>query len=351
MSNAVRIWQISQGDCLQELELSRLNLESRLEDWIEKDISILSSDLMIIGRQVETAYDTYIDLLCIDSRGDLAILELKRDQTPRDTVAQALDYASWARDLSRDAVCSIANDYLRNEGGLEEAFRAAFKAPLPDVLNDSHRIFIVASSMDASTERIVRYLSEAHNVGINVAEFKYYRDAAGTEYLSRVFLVDPDSLDTPAVDPAGKRRRRLSPEDLMDAAVQNGVAEIYEYLDEHCTDVFDMWRTTLTSLAFKGKGFMEWGQKNVIFSLIPTQSSPSEGLKFQVYLSRLACFLNASEAEVTALLPANKHDWSYGATTDPDWTGFEGYFSSLDEARAFVAGITGLKVRQADTGQ
>lgn len=350
MSNAVRIWQISKEGRLRELERSRLDFESRLEDWIEQDITILSADLMIIGRQVNTDYGTVIDLLCIDSQGDLAVLELKRDQTPRDTVAQALDYASWIRGLSRGAICSIADSYLRKVGkdtDLEAEFANRFNAPLPDTLNVGHRMVIVAASMDEPTERIVRYLSEAHNVGINVAEFKYYQDSAGNEYLSRVFLVEPDTQQGGSGG-TEKRKRRLSLEELEAAADQNGVGEIYRHLDDGCSTVFNGYTTTKTSLAFIGKGFMEWGQWNVIFSLIPTDSNPEDGLKFQIYLSRIARFLKTSESEIITLLPEDRHEWSFGETVDKDWTGVEGHFSSIKEAETFVAGITELKKRSAD---
>jgi RecB family endonuclease NucS len=38
-----------------------------------------------------------IDLLCINGDGDIVIVELKRDKTPREITAQALDYASWVQ--------------------------------------------------------------------------------------------------------------------------------------------------------------------------------------------------------------------------------------------------------------
>jgi RecB family endonuclease NucS len=56
---------------------------TRIQSWLEKDISLISSDLLIIGREVETAYGGFIDLLCLDRNGDVVIVELKRDKTPR----------------------------------------------------------------------------------------------------------------------------------------------------------------------------------------------------------------------------------------------------------------------------
>ena len=42
--------------------------------WLEKDISIISTDLLVIGRQIETDFGGVIDLLCIDPNGDLVIM-------------------------------------------------------------------------------------------------------------------------------------------------------------------------------------------------------------------------------------------------------------------------------------
>ena len=142
----------------------------------------------MIGQQVETAYGGLIDLLAIDPVGNLVILELKRDKTPRDIVAQVLDYASWAQDLSHESIEEIANGFLKN-GTFEQVFREKFQAELPDVLNERHRMYIVASSLDSATERIVRYLSETHDVDINVATFAYFKTGEG-ELLGRSLLLD-----------------------------------------------------------------------------------------------------------------------------------------------------------------
>lgn len=49
----------------------------------------------MLDRQVETDYGTFIDILALDGEGVRHVIELKRDKTPRDIVAQALDYGSW----------------------------------------------------------------------------------------------------------------------------------------------------------------------------------------------------------------------------------------------------------------
>jgi hypothetical protein len=98
MSQEVRLWRVGEEDRLAECAQASLNLEVRLEEWLARDISILSDELLVIGRQVETAFGGLIDLLCIDRTGDLVIVELKRDKTPREITAPTLDYASWVAD-------------------------------------------------------------------------------------------------------------------------------------------------------------------------------------------------------------------------------------------------------------
>ena len=52
----VGIWKL--GNEIKKLDFSPMDKESRLEDAIFADISILDPDLLMIGRQIETDYKT-----------------------------------------------------------------------------------------------------------------------------------------------------------------------------------------------------------------------------------------------------------------------------------------------------
>lgn len=202
------IWRIDGN--LREVTFEPMDQEFRLEALLEKDISIAAPHLMIIGRQVRTSFDKIVDLLAIDVEGNLAALELKRDKTYRDIVAQILDYGSWVRSLRDDDIARIYNDYLRRwhserqTTSINDAFCTRFKVKsMPEELNDDHELIIVAGSLDSSTERIVTYLAEHHEVNINAVFFRFFRDEE-REYLSRVWLREPSAITAePIADTAG----------------------------------------------------------------------------------------------------------------------------------------------------
>ncbi len=98
---------------------------------------ILSNEWMLIGRQERTPFGGIIDLLAIVPDGSLVLVELKRDRTPREIFAQALDYASWVEQLTAERIAQI---YARFSGGgnLTQAFQEHFGAELDeDSLNQS----------------------------------------------------------------------------------------------------------------------------------------------------------------------------------------------------------------------
>ena len=168
----VGIWRL--GVKPERVHMSSLDSELMLEDALVADLSILSAQLMLIGRQIPTAYGKFIDILAMDSSGDLSIIELKRSLTDRQIVGQLLDYASWVQALSYEEIASIYSD--KNAGKkLEEGFAESFGTNLPEEINKNHQLMVVASELDASTERIINYLSDNYGVPINAVFFRFFR--------------------------------------------------------------------------------------------------------------------------------------------------------------------------------
>ena len=167
--------------------MGKLADENIIHNWIAERPELSGLELLIIGREVVAPDRGRIDLLGIDEDGNLAIVELKRDRTPREVIAQVLDYASWISTLSTREIHDIALRYLKND--LELAFKEKFEMPLPETLNESHTMVIIASKFDPSSQRIVRYLSETYDIAINTAFFSVFEDDGHT-LLATDWLLD-----------------------------------------------------------------------------------------------------------------------------------------------------------------
>lgn len=163
----------------------------------------MGETLLIIGRQVRTPYGKFIDLVAIDIDGNMHVLELKRDRTPREVVAQVLDYATWVTTLTHEAITDMASDHLGEP--LEVAFQRTFGEPLPDEINADIRLTVVASSLDNSSERIIGYLRE-FGVPINAVFFSYLEDGE-RKYLARSWLAS-DLESKPQLTPTAGRGKR-----------------------------------------------------------------------------------------------------------------------------------------------
>jgi hypothetical protein len=117
------------------------------------------------------------------------LIELKRDRTPREVVAQAIDYASWVEKLETERIAEIYGRFAKGRN-LADDFKKRFGIELDEeTLNENHQIVIVAESLDDSTERIVAYLGD-RGISINVLCFQVF-NVGNAQLLSRTWLLDP----------------------------------------------------------------------------------------------------------------------------------------------------------------
>jgi len=130
------IWKV--GNPPQMLPPSLLFSEQQLEDMIVTAPEIISGEWMLIGRQEQTGLGGRIDLLAIAPDGSLVLIELKRNKTPREIVAQAIDYASWVEQLTPDKIVQIYDRFSKGRS-LSDDFKQRFNTELDEeTLNEAH---------------------------------------------------------------------------------------------------------------------------------------------------------------------------------------------------------------------
>jgi hypothetical protein len=118
--------------------------------------------------------------------------------TVRDSTVAAEEHG---RRLSAERLAHIfESGRFARDSMFSAAFADRFGRPLPDVINESHRLVIVASQLDESTQRIVEYLLEGFGVPVNAVFFRYFREGT-SEYLARTWLSDPAVAEQRALKP------------------------------------------------------------------------------------------------------------------------------------------------------
>ena len=295
MPSEIKLWQI-QDDKPQPVPQDTLNLESRLENWLRDDIGLVNDDLLVIGQQVPTEHTGDIDLLAVDSDANLVILELKKGQTPREVVAQALDYASWVQNLGLEEVERLTSDFFNGEKTLEQAFQEKFDSTLPEIVNERHRMYIVASSLDSATERIIEYLSETHSVDINAATFAYFQAPGGAEMIGRSMLLDEQAVQTRSeTRSATKRRRNATVEELREIARENGVVELW---DRTLAEIRPMVNSTARSKSTISLNIAGADGNRSIVSIVPGFSSSENGLVLRLRDHIISEYFGVSKDEI-----------------------------------------------------
>ena len=205
----IKLWKVESDDVIK-ISKEPLDYEHRLEKWLIEDITILSQNLAVIGSQVVSPYGKKIDILAINSSGDLVIIEFKRNKPNREVIAQVLDSATWIKDLCYDELTNILNTYGKSEyKDIEEFFTATFNKKAKEIgLNSDHQMIIVGSEIDESTVRIINYLAkEPYYLNINAVNFNYYRDSNGNEFLAQSYVLPENNIIEGG---ANKRKRAKS---------------------------------------------------------------------------------------------------------------------------------------------
>ena len=124
---------------------------------------------------------SFPDLLGVDSEGNLVIVELKRSKAPREVVAQLLEYAAWAKELSDEQIQGIAATYFQTgqkETTLQDAFGEMFEDEMP-VLNRRLRLFVVAAEIPGTVLQVCRFLRTSHSMDINCLTVSTFQTESG----------------------------------------------------------------------------------------------------------------------------------------------------------------------------
>jgi hypothetical protein len=187
--------------------------------------------LLIIGRQVITNLGSIIDLLALDRRGDVVVIELKRDRTPRDTLAQALEHVSFVEQLDTDQLEAILRSYLNDDAlSLAEHHREWFELATDEAVafNKDQRIVIVGQKVTNEIRQTASFLW-SKGVHVTCVEFSFFLSSGGTRLLSQDIVVGRELVKPGHI--ASGSLPVVSQNDFMQSLDENGKA-VFERLLE-----------------------------------------------------------------------------------------------------------------------
>ncbi len=169
MSPAPRLFRINADEQtsrqVREAEFAALGLQERydIQEWIAANPSILGDDLLIIAKEYARFDWTNerLDLLAVDSLGNLVIIELKRDDTGADVHWQAIKYASYLSHAAPAQIVGMLADYagISKEEAEEKLLRHLDAGDLGS-LNRSQRIIIASHRFAREVTSAVLWINE-----------------------------------------------------------------------------------------------------------------------------------------------------------------------------------------------
>jgi hypothetical protein len=318
----MRLFRIDQDDRFQEFRESPFELsneEAVLESWLEANPDGIVEDgsLLIIGRQVKTNLGGLIDLLALDQQGDVVVIELKRDRTPRDTLAQALEYASFVSTLDADGLEDVYRQYVGDpQLDLATEHREAFRIPDEDALafNKSQRIVIVGQRITPEVRQTSRFL---RGIGLQVTclEFSFFEAGDGGRMMSTEIVVGQEPMGRHAS--SSRRGTPLSRESFLERQPPR-IRAFHERLmaEADSRGWTFAWGPTAYSLGVDRQGVRApfcfcYDAQSSTGPHVYSARGGQGGLKFKVKLPDDFGFAEAQEAGISdSLLPAGQ-DWKY----------------------------------------
>lgn len=154
-----------------------------IEEWVDKNPEILEDNLLIIGKEVPLPSDIRLDLLAVDKKSNLVVIELKRDHSGRNADWQAIKYASY---ISNFAPTDIFREYAKylgtNEKDAESKIEEFIEEEDFENLNENQRIILVSKEFHSDVASSVMWLRD-YGIEISCVKLTPYVDENGNLYI------------------------------------------------------------------------------------------------------------------------------------------------------------------------
>jgi len=138
-----------------------------LQKYLSNSIEIIDKDLLVIATEFSDWEDSRrsIDILCIDTDGNLVVVELKRTQDGGHMDLQSLRYASMISNMKFEKAVSTYKNYLTKTGSILDAEKEILKfLGWTEIIEDDFaqdvRIILVSANFSIELTTSILWLNE-----------------------------------------------------------------------------------------------------------------------------------------------------------------------------------------------
>jgi hypothetical protein len=172
-----------------------------LQKYLSNSIEIIDSDLLVIATEFSDWEDSRrsIDILCIDSEGNLVVIEIKRTQDGSHMDLQSLRYASMIANMKFDKALSTFENYLKKINSSLNAGKEMLKfLGWTEVIEDNFaqdvRIILVSANFSIELTTSILWLNE-RDLDIRCVKFNIQKDNDQIFFDIRQIIPLPESAD------------------------------------------------------------------------------------------------------------------------------------------------------------
>jgi len=173
---------------IKEVEFSDLGYRERydIQEWIESTPQTLGEELLIIGKEISHFSDTRerLDLLALYLKGNIVVIELKRDDSGINLEWQAIKYASYLSKFKSSDIIDIYEKYLRkidpgeeySQGTVEQKILEFIDEDSIEEINKNQRLILVSHRFAKEVTSAVNWLIEKYSLDIKCVQIIPFHD-------------------------------------------------------------------------------------------------------------------------------------------------------------------------------
>jgi|GEM_PF-948474 len=215
--------------------------EDEIEELVWNNSEELTGEgLFPIARQPKVGGGGKPDIVALDSKARVVVIEIKRD-IDRGQLAQCLEYAGWARGTNLDELSGIYH------GGEEQFFDDWKEFTDGDSLRPVTRnpqVILVAREFEGRTKDALDFLT-SNETPITLVTIAVHEDQAGRRFLEVGGVAEPAGVaaDGRAASEPRQTLKRITPTDLIEA----GLVEVDDQLIWERPRLGESYKATITA--------------------------------------------------------------------------------------------------------